>query len=83
MHGSGTLAIQSKIEKFYKEVVAQQNEERNASLNSAVLDWKKYRTSMGDYIYDPDGGSAARLNSLSWALSETNRLCALLKGFIY
>lgn len=71
-------AVQEKIKDLYQQITALQNEGRTAQLAALMDSWKQYRKEKGVFLYDPEGGSQARILSLDWTLDETNRMCVWL-----
>lgn len=61
----------ARLNAAYKKLMAAQKDGRGAKLREAQRAWIKFRDAYGDFLYDPDGGSFARVNSLYWHMTAT------------
>ena len=60
-----------KLNAAYKKLMNAESEERKKKLREAQRAWIKFRDAYGDFIYDPDGGTLARVEANYWNLEAT------------
>ncbi|MFZ2404933.1 MAG: lysozyme inhibitor LprI family protein [Methylobacter sp.] len=70
-----------RLNKAYKDIMANLSAGRKKQLQEAQRLWIKYRKANCDFYYDPDGGSIARLNANDCFLSATAARAKELEGF--
>lgn len=76
-----TKAQDVRLNKAYKELMAQLTPERKKQLQEAQRAWLKYRDANCGFYADPDGGSLATVNSNDCFMTATASRAKELEGF--
>ncbi|MDR1109606.1 MAG: lysozyme inhibitor LprI family protein [Deltaproteobacteria bacterium] len=56
----------ARLNAAYKKVRAGESEEQAKKLRTAQRAWIQFRDAYGDYLYDPEGGTDARVSAMIW-----------------
>lgn len=72
----------ARLNKAYKEVMAQLSPVRKKELQTVQRVWIKYRDANCDFYADPDGGTLGIVNANSCFLQETASRANELEGFM-
>ncbi|MDH2918648.1 MAG: lysozyme inhibitor LprI family protein [Sideroxydans sp.] len=72
----------ARLNKAYKEVVAQLPPPRKKQLQDAQRAWLKYRDANCNFYADPEGGTMATVNSNDCVMSTTASRAKELEGFM-
>ena len=70
-----------RLNKAYKEVMAQLSPARKKQLQDAQRAWIKYRDANCNFYADPDGGTMATVNANDCFMSATEARAKELEGF--
>lgn len=71
----------ARLNKAYKEVMAQLSAGRKKQLQEAQRAWLKFRDANCAFYYDPDGGTIARVEANDCVMASTARRARELEGF--
>ena len=61
----------ARLNAAYKKLRAAESENQKKSLLEAQRAWIKFRDTWGNYLYDPEGGTMARVAAATWNLEAT------------
>ena len=61
----------ARLNSVYKKVRDMESESQKKNLQEAQRAWIKFRDTWGAYLYDPEGGTIARVSAISWHLEAT------------
>ena len=61
----------ARLNAAYKKLMAASSEHQKTTLREAQRAWIKFRDTWGEYLFDPEGGTIARLQSALWHLEAT------------
>ena len=61
----------ARLNAAYKKLMVTLTEERKNSLREAQRAWMKFRDAYSSFLYDPDGGSIARIDANHWLMEST------------
>ena len=61
----------ARLNAAYKKLRAAESEQQKKNLQEAQRAWIKFRDTWGAYLYDPEGGTIARVSAISWHLEAT------------
>lgn len=61
----------ARLNVAYKKLMDVLGDDRRATLREAQRSWIKFRDAYGDFLYDPDGGTLARVNANHWHMLAT------------
>ena len=61
----------ARLNVVYKKLMAKESEEQKKKLREAQRAWIKFRDAWGDYLYDQQGGTLARVTAMMWHLEAT------------
>ena len=70
-----------RLNKAYKDVMAELTPQRKKQLQEAQRAWIKYRDANCDFYADPDGGTLAAVSSNDCFMSTTASRAKELEGF--
>lgn len=70
-----------RLNKAYKDVMAELTPQRKKQLQEAQRAWIKYRDANCDFYADPDGGTLAAVSSNDCYMSTTASRAKELEGF--
>lgn len=70
-----------RLNKAYKDVMAELTPQRKKQLQEAQRAWLKYRDANCDFYADPDGGTMAAVSSSDCFMSTTASRAKELEGF--
>lgn len=79
--GAETQRHDVRLNKAYKEVMAQLTPARKKQLLQAQRTWLKFRQENCNFYDDPDGGTLARVNANECFMSATAARAKELEGF--
>ncbi len=79
--GSETKRQDTRLNKAYKEVMAQLSPARNKELQAAQRAWIKFRDANCNFYADPDGGTMATVSSNDCFMSATASRAKELENF--
>lgn len=79
--GTETNLQDTRLNKAYKEVMAQLSPSRKKQLQDAQRAWVKYRDANCNFYADPDGGTMASVSSNDCFMSATASRAKELEGF--
>jgi uncharacterized protein YecT (DUF1311 family) len=70
------------LNENYRKLMASLSARRKQALQEAERAWIKFRDTNCDFYYDPDGGSAARIDANECVLNMTADRAKELAGFV-
>ena len=79
--GAETKRQDSRLNKVYKEVMAQLSPARNKELQAAQRAWIKFRDANCNFYADPEGGTMATVSSNDCFMSATASRAKELENF--
>ena len=79
--GAETKRQDTRLNKVYKEVMAQLSPARNKELQAAQRAWIKFRDANCNYYADPEGGTMATVSSNDCFMTATASRAKELEGF--
>lgn len=79
--GSETKRQDTRLNKAYKEVMAQLSPARNKELQAAQRAWIKFRDANCNFYADPEGGTMATVSSNDCFMSATASRAKELENF--
>jgi len=79
--GEETNRQDARLNKAYKEIMAQLSPARKKELRKAQRAWIKFRDANCNFYADPDGGTSATLNSNDCFMSSTAARANELENF--
>jgi uncharacterized protein YecT (DUF1311 family) len=79
--GAETTRQDARLNKAYKDVMAQLSPARKKQLQDAQRLWIKYRDANCQFYADPEGGTAAWVNAASCVMTATAARSKELEGF--
>jgi uncharacterized protein YecT (DUF1311 family) len=79
--GAETKRQDARLNKAYKDVMAQLSPARKTSLQEVQRLWIKYRDANCHFYADPEGGTAASVNAASCVMTATAARSKELEGF--
>jgi uncharacterized protein YecT (DUF1311 family) len=72
----------ARLNDDYKKLISKLSPDRKKALLKAQRAWIKFREANCDYWYDPQGGTAARLNASGCTLTMTAARAKELEGML-
>jgi uncharacterized protein YecT (DUF1311 family) len=72
----------ARLNDAYKKLMSKLSRDRKKALLKAQQAWVKFREANCDYWYDPQGGTAARLNASGCSLTMTAARAKELEGML-
>jgi len=79
--GTETKDLDSRLNKAYREVMAQLSPARKKQLQDAQRSWIKFRAANCNFYANPDGGTMATLSASDCFMSATAVRAKELEGF--
>jgi len=79
--GAETTKQDARLNKAYKEVMAELEPARKKSLQAAQRAWLKFRDANCGFYADPEGGSLAAIEGNSCFMTATASRAKELEGF--
>jgi uncharacterized protein YecT (DUF1311 family) len=79
--GAETARQDTRLNKAYKDIIAQMSPARKKQLQDAQRRWIKYRDANCQFYADPEGGTAASVNAASCVMTATAGRSKELEGF--
>jgi uncharacterized protein YecT (DUF1311 family) len=79
--GTETKDLDSRLNKAYREVMAQLPSARKEQLQDAQRSWIKFRAANCNFYANPDGGTMATLSAKDCFMSATAVRAKELEGF--
>jgi len=61
----------ARLNVAYKKLMDALDGDRKTKLREAQRAWIKFRDTYGDFLYDPDGGTLARVKANHWHMQAT------------